>query len=153
MQGGRCYLRSVRGLYAIIDIEALDARSIDPLRFAEAVVAGRPAALQVRDKASPPRAALARGVRDAARRRRSGCAGRKGGGLIDQRPSRSAALHRLRHRLDQRLRRCPILRRQTTADRCIMVAIRDQPESLDHIGVGPSPSALARYWKWSATNE
>jgi thiamine-phosphate pyrophosphorylase len=39
-----------RGLYAIVDTATLARRGIDPVRFAEAVLAGSPAALQVRAK-------------------------------------------------------------------------------------------------------
>ncbi len=39
-----------RGLYAIADLDALDARDLDPLRFAEAVLRARPVALQLRAK-------------------------------------------------------------------------------------------------------
>lgn len=42
----------MRGLYAIVDTAALDARGIDVVEFAEAVLAARPAALQLRDKSS-----------------------------------------------------------------------------------------------------
>jgi thiamine-phosphate pyrophosphorylase len=40
----------MRGLYAIVDTDALSQRGLDPLRFAEAVIAARPAAIQLRDK-------------------------------------------------------------------------------------------------------
>jgi len=40
----------VRGLYAICDLDFLDARVVDPVRFAEAVLAAKPAALQLRAK-------------------------------------------------------------------------------------------------------
>jgi thiamine-phosphate pyrophosphorylase len=45
----------MRGLYAIADVDALsrwahDGRTLDPVRFAEAILAARPAALQLRDK-------------------------------------------------------------------------------------------------------
>jgi thiamine-phosphate pyrophosphorylase len=39
-----------RGLYAIVDLGALEARGIDPILFAEAVLCARPAALQLRAK-------------------------------------------------------------------------------------------------------
>jgi len=50
---------AMRGLYAIADVEALDRRGLDPVRFAEALLAARPAALQLRDKASGARRTLA----------------------------------------------------------------------------------------------
>jgi thiamine-phosphate pyrophosphorylase len=50
----------MRGLYAIIDVETLDRRGLDPLRFAESVLEAGPAALQVRDKVGGARRALAR---------------------------------------------------------------------------------------------
>ena len=40
----------MRGLYAIVDVEAMDRRGLDPVLFAEAVLAARPAALQLRQK-------------------------------------------------------------------------------------------------------
>jgi len=40
----------MRGLYAIVDILSLEQRGLDPLRFAQAVLSGGPAALQIRDK-------------------------------------------------------------------------------------------------------
>src|SRR5579883_2868346 len=49
----------MRGLYAIADLAALAARRIDPLAFADAVLAARPAALQLRAKEAPPRDTLA----------------------------------------------------------------------------------------------
>jgi thiamine-phosphate pyrophosphorylase len=49
----------MRGLYAIVDIQTLRARGIDPVAFAGAVLAARPAALQVRAKDLPPREFLA----------------------------------------------------------------------------------------------
>jgi thiamine-phosphate pyrophosphorylase len=42
----------MRGLYAIIDVASLDRAGLDPLRFAEACLSARPAALQLRDKSS-----------------------------------------------------------------------------------------------------
>jgi thiamine-phosphate pyrophosphorylase len=42
----------MRGLYAIIDVEALEKRRLDPLSFAHAVLEARPAAIQIRDKLS-----------------------------------------------------------------------------------------------------
>ncbi len=50
---------AVRGLYAIVDTLTLQARGIDPLAFAEAVLVARPAALQLRAKDLPPRDTLA----------------------------------------------------------------------------------------------
>jgi thiamine-phosphate pyrophosphorylase len=54
----------MRGLYAIVDAGALDRRGIDPVRFSEAILAARPAALQLRDKEGGARRTLAllRGV-------------------------------------------------------------------------------------------
>jgi len=49
----------MRGLYAIVDTQTLRARGIDPVGFAEAVLAARPAALQLRAKDLPPREFLA----------------------------------------------------------------------------------------------
>jgi thiamine-phosphate pyrophosphorylase len=40
----------MRGLYAILDVKTLTARRVDPVAFARAVLAARPAALQVRAK-------------------------------------------------------------------------------------------------------
>jgi thiamine-phosphate pyrophosphorylase len=40
----------MRGLYAIIDTDALSKRGLDPVSFAEAVLAARPVAIQLRDK-------------------------------------------------------------------------------------------------------
>jgi thiamine-phosphate pyrophosphorylase len=48
----------MRGLYAIADLEVLERRRLDPIRFAEAVLSARPAALQVRDKSGGARRAL-----------------------------------------------------------------------------------------------
>jgi thiamine-phosphate pyrophosphorylase len=48
----------MRGLYAIVDTDALDARGLDPLRFATAVLAARPAALQLRAKGRSSRDTL-----------------------------------------------------------------------------------------------
>jgi thiamine-phosphate pyrophosphorylase len=48
----------MRGLYAIVDVEALERRGLDPVRFAEALLAARPAALQLRDKAGGARRTL-----------------------------------------------------------------------------------------------
>jgi thiamine-phosphate pyrophosphorylase len=49
----------MRGLYAIVDVDFLDTRHLDPVAFAAAVVAAAPAALQLRAKHLPPREALA----------------------------------------------------------------------------------------------
>ena len=49
----------MRGLYAIVDVGALRARDIDPIRFAEAVLVARPAALQLRAKELSARESLA----------------------------------------------------------------------------------------------
>jgi thiamine-phosphate pyrophosphorylase len=48
----------VRGLYAIVDVETLVKRGLDPLRFGRSVLDARPAAIQVRDKASGSGATL-----------------------------------------------------------------------------------------------
>jgi thiamine-phosphate pyrophosphorylase len=40
----------MRGLYAIVDLDTLSARGLDPLRFARAVLEASPAALQLRAK-------------------------------------------------------------------------------------------------------
>lgn len=48
----------MRGLYAIIDIESLERHALDPLAFAEAILAARPAAVQLRDKAGGARRTL-----------------------------------------------------------------------------------------------
>ncbi len=49
----------MRGLYAIIDVDTLLRRKLDVLAFAEAVLAAKPAALQLRDKRHHTRATLA----------------------------------------------------------------------------------------------
>jgi thiamine-phosphate pyrophosphorylase len=50
----------VRGLYAIVDLDALGRRGdIDPIRFAEAALAARPCALQLRAKNATPEQTLA----------------------------------------------------------------------------------------------
>lgn len=49
----------MRGLYAIVDAGALDVRGLEPLAFAEAVLAVSPAALQVRAKNVSARETLA----------------------------------------------------------------------------------------------
>ena len=48
----------MRGLYAIIDIDALTRRGVAPVPFAERVLAARPAAIQLRDKRGGARATL-----------------------------------------------------------------------------------------------
>ncbi len=48
----------MRGLYAIVDVETLAARGIEPVAFARAVLAVRPAALQLRAKEASAREAL-----------------------------------------------------------------------------------------------
>lgn len=49
----------MRGLYAIVDVESLERRGLDPVRFAESVLDAHPAALQLRDKAGGARRTLA----------------------------------------------------------------------------------------------
>jgi thiamine-phosphate pyrophosphorylase len=49
----------MRGLYAIADVDTLDARGLDPVCFADAVLRASPAALQLRAKGVPAREALA----------------------------------------------------------------------------------------------
>lgn len=49
----------MRGLYAIVDTAALDRRGIEVVTFARAVLAARPAAIQLRDKASSARRTFA----------------------------------------------------------------------------------------------
>jgi thiamine-phosphate pyrophosphorylase len=48
----------MRGLYAIVDVDALTKRGLEVLPFAEAVLAARPAAVQLRDKSSGARRTL-----------------------------------------------------------------------------------------------
>jgi thiamine-phosphate pyrophosphorylase len=48
----------MRGLYAIVDTDTLNARGVDPVAFAEAVLEGRPAALQLRDKSGSAKRTL-----------------------------------------------------------------------------------------------
>ena len=48
----------MRGLYAIADVKTLAARGVDVIAFVRAVVAARPAALQLRAKESPAREML-----------------------------------------------------------------------------------------------
>lgn len=49
----------MKGLYAILDVDFLLQRGVEPLPFADAVLAARPAALQVRAKSAGAREALA----------------------------------------------------------------------------------------------
>ena len=50
----------MRGLYAIVDLDALERRGgLDPIRFAGALVAARPCALQLRAKNATPEKTLA----------------------------------------------------------------------------------------------
>src|SRR4051812_43859864 len=49
----------MRGLYAIVDTDTLNARGVDPVAFAEAVLEARPAAIQVRDKQGTAKSSLA----------------------------------------------------------------------------------------------
>jgi thiamine-phosphate pyrophosphorylase len=44
----------VRGLYAIVDLDALRARGLEPIRFARALLVARPVALQLRAKNDAP---------------------------------------------------------------------------------------------------
>ena len=48
----------MRGLYAIVDLDLLSARGVDPIAFARAVLEARPAALQLRAKNGHARAVL-----------------------------------------------------------------------------------------------
>lgn len=48
----------MRGLYAIVDIDALVARRLSPLSFAEAVLSARPPLLQLRNKTGSARDTL-----------------------------------------------------------------------------------------------
>lgn len=48
----------MKGLYAIVDLDFLAQRSLDPLAFADAVLAARPAALQLRAKSTGARDTL-----------------------------------------------------------------------------------------------
>jgi thiamine-phosphate pyrophosphorylase len=52
-------ITAMRGLYAIVDTRTLRARAIDVVAFSRAVLAARPAALQLRAKSEPPRELLA----------------------------------------------------------------------------------------------
>jgi thiamine-phosphate pyrophosphorylase len=49
----------MRGLYAIVDVGCLDARGLDPVAFADAVLQAAPAAIQLRAKNLVSREALA----------------------------------------------------------------------------------------------
>lgn len=49
----------VKGLYAIVDVDFLNRRGVEPLPFAEALLAARPAALQLRAKSASARDTLA----------------------------------------------------------------------------------------------
>ena len=49
----------MRGLYAIVDLDTLARRGLEPLAFAAALIAARPAALQLRAKSQPPEEVLA----------------------------------------------------------------------------------------------
>ena len=48
----------MKGLYAIVDLDFLSQRGVEPLAFAEAVLAARPAALQLRAKSAGARETL-----------------------------------------------------------------------------------------------
>ena len=48
----------MRGLYVIVDLEALATRGLDPVAFAAAALAARPCALQLRAKRATPEATL-----------------------------------------------------------------------------------------------
>jgi thiamine-phosphate pyrophosphorylase len=48
----------MRGLYAIVDVDTLERRGLDAVRFGEAVLVARPAALQLRDKSGGARRTL-----------------------------------------------------------------------------------------------
>lgn len=48
----------MRGLYAIVDTDTLNARGVDPVAFAEAILDARPAALQLRDKSGTAKSTL-----------------------------------------------------------------------------------------------
>jgi thiamine-phosphate pyrophosphorylase len=50
----------MRGLYAILDVDFLAAAGVELIPFAEAVLGGRPAVVQLRAKNDAPRAALAK---------------------------------------------------------------------------------------------
>ncbi|MDP9000827.1 MAG: thiamine phosphate synthase [Myxococcota bacterium] len=48
----------MRGLYAIVDIDSLNARRLDPVAFTEAILKAAPTAIQLRAKTLPSREAL-----------------------------------------------------------------------------------------------
>ena len=48
----------MRGLYPIVDVTSLVARGIEPVAFAQALIAARPEAIQLRAKDLPPRDTL-----------------------------------------------------------------------------------------------
>lgn len=50
---------AMRGLYAIVDLERTEERGLDPIRYAEALLQGRPALLQLRAKARCAQGVLA----------------------------------------------------------------------------------------------
>lgn len=52
------YAVRVRGLYAICDVDFLRARGVEPIAFVEAVLAAKPAALQLRAKSLDARVTL-----------------------------------------------------------------------------------------------
>jgi thiamine-phosphate pyrophosphorylase len=51
--------RIVKGLYAILDLDFLGQRGVEPLAFADALLAGQPGALQLRAKSAGARDTLA----------------------------------------------------------------------------------------------
>jgi thiamine-phosphate pyrophosphorylase len=51
--------RIVKGLYAIVDLDFLSQRGVDPLAFTDAVLTARPGALQLRAKSAGARDTLA----------------------------------------------------------------------------------------------
>jgi thiamine-phosphate pyrophosphorylase len=57
-RGASGKVATVRGLYAIVDLDFLSQRGVDPLAFADAVLAARPAALQLRAKSAGARDTL-----------------------------------------------------------------------------------------------
>jgi thiamine-phosphate pyrophosphorylase len=50
----------MRGLYALVDVETLERRGLDPVRFAASILSVRPAAIQLRDKTGGGRRTLER---------------------------------------------------------------------------------------------
>ena len=58
-RGASGKLATVRGLYAIVDLDFLNQRGVEPLAFADAVLAAHPAALQLRAKSAGARDTLA----------------------------------------------------------------------------------------------